>query len=323
MQLDQTLAAQGKGVAFSLAPGQSATYSSTGTFTGYLTLKRSRTQGMTWETVTVPAVDTNVASGTVTNQTKAEERFRFELYDTNAETPVTGSVATVIADANDTVRELKDNNGRVYANVTDDGVEFLGTVSVAGAIASAAAGTTTAGVGAKNGSTVSVVEQGNSVLHKTIITCTATPVTITDQAGTVQYGGTGKLYDFPEGLLLTLGAVIDGAITLGTTGTITNTWAGGVALGTATATTGSTLTGTEADILPEVDVAAATAKVGVVDAVSVAAVLTESGGRWLDGTATAKDLYLNLVVDDEATHTSGTGTFTGTITILWSLIGDK
>lgn len=329
MQLDQTLAAQGKGVAFSLAPGQSATYSSTGTFTGYLTLKRSRTQGMTWETVTAPAVDTNVTSGTVTNQTKAEERFRFELYDTDAETPVTGSVATVIADANDTVRELKDNNGRVYATVTDNGIEFVGTMSVAGALtatgalATAAVPTTSAGVGAKNGSTVSVVEQGDGVLHKTIITCTATPVTITDQADTVQYGGTAKLYDFPEGLLLTLGAVIDGAITLGTTGTITNTWAGGVALGTATATTGSTLTGTEADILPEVDVAAATAKVGVVDAVSVAAVLTESGGRWLDGTATAKDLYLNLVVDDEATHTSGTGTFTGTITILWSLIGDK
>ena len=43
--------------------------------------------------------------------------------------------------------------------------------------------------------------------------------------------------------------------------------------------------------------------------------LTESGGRWLDGTATAKDLFLNLVVDDDASHTSGTGTFTGTVTI--------
>lgn len=179
------------------------------------------------------------------------------------------------------------------------------------------------GIGAKNGATVSVVEYGDNVIHKTVITCAATPVTITDDAGVAQYGGTGKLYDFPEGLLCTLGAVIDGSVTLGTTGTIINTWAGGVALGTATATTGSTLTGTEADIMPEVDVAAATAKVAVVDAVSVATALTESGARWFDGTATAKDLFLNLVVDDDASHTSGTGTFTGTVTVTWINLGDK
>lgn len=182
---------------------------------------------------------------------------------------------------------------------------------------------TTSGVGAKNGTGVTVVERGNDIIHKTVITCTATPVTITDDANVAQYGGTGKLYDFPAGLICTLGAVVDGSVTLGTTGTIITTWAGGIALGTATATTGSTLTGTEADVMPEVDVAAATAKVAVVDAVSVATALTESGARWLDGTTTAKDLFLNLVVDDDVTHTSGTGSFTGTVTIHWINLGDK
>jgi len=193
---------------------------------------------------------------------------------------------------------------------------FTGTITTNGD------STTTANIGAPNGATVSVVERGNDVLHKTIITCTATPVTITDDAGVAQYGGTGKLYDFPEGLLVTFGAVVTGSVTLGTTGTIINTWAGGVALGTATATTGATLIGTEADILQEVDVAAATLKVAAVPAFSVATALTESGGRWLNGTATAKDLYLNLVVDDDASHTSGTGTFTGTVTVLWTIAGD-
>ena len=177
--------------------------------------------------------------------------------------------------------------------------------------------------GAKNGATVTVVERGGEVMHKTILTCTATPVTITDDAGVAQYGGVAKLYDFPEGAIITHGAVIDGSVTLGTTGTIIATWAGGISLGTAAATTGATLTGTEADIMPEVDVAAATASVAVVDAVSVATALTESGARWFDGTATATDLYMNLVVDDDATHTSGTGTFTGTVTIIWSFVGDK
>jgi len=177
-----------------------------------------------------------------------------------------------------------------------------------------------AGVGAKYGATVSAVEYGNGVVFRTVLTCTATPITIADDASVAQYGGV-KIYDFPTGLLLAKGAVIDGAVTLGVTGTITATWAGGVALGTATATTGATLTGTEANIMPEVDVAAATAKVATVDAVSVATALTESGARWLDGTGTAIDLYLNLVVDDSATHTAGTGTFTGTVSFNWELIG--
>jgi hypothetical protein len=67
---------------------------------------------------------------------------------------------------------------------------------------------TTVGIGAGNGSTVFVKEYGNGLLHKTIITCVRTPVTITDDAGVAQYGGAGKLYTFPQGLINTLGAVL-------------------------------------------------------------------------------------------------------------------
>jgi hypothetical protein len=179
---------------------------------------------------------------------------------------------------------------------------------------------TTAGVGAKNGATVSVVEYGNDVIHKTVITCTATPITITDDAGVAQYGGV-KIYDFPLGAIATLGAVVSGALTAGVTGTITDTWAGDVALGTATATTGATLTGTESDILQSTAIAAATAKVGTVAAFPVATALTEAGARWFDGTATAKDCFLNFVIDDSATHTAGTAAFTGTITLTWINLG--
>lgn len=179
----------------------------------------------------------------------------------------------------------------------------------------------TAGVGAKNGTTV-VATESVGVLHKTILTCTATTITISDDAGVAQYGGV-KIYDFPAGLLLTFGAVIDGSLTAGVTGTIINTWQGDVALGTATATTGATLIGTEADIMPSVAIPAATNKVAVCDAVSAATALTESGARWFDGTATAKDCYLNFVIDDDATHTAGTATFTGTVTLHWINLGDK
>jgi len=178
------------------------------------------------------------------------------------------------------------------------------------------------GYGTANGTTVSAAEYGNKFLHQTVLTCTATPITISDDAGTAQYGGV-KIYDFPEGLLLTLGAVIDGSLTAGVTGTVIATYDGDVALGTATATTGATLTSTEADILQSTALTQAVAKVANCDAVSIATALTESGARWHDGTATAKDLYLNFVIDDDATHTAGTATFTGVVYITWINLGDK
>jgi hypothetical protein len=176
--------------------------------------------------------------------------------------------------------------------------------------------------GAKNGSTVTVKEYGDDIWHKTVLTCTDLPITLTDDAGVAQYGGV-KVYDFPAGAIITQGAVIAGTFTGGVTGTIINTFGSNVALGTATATTGSTLTGTEADIMPSVANATAVAKAAAVDAVSVATALTESGARWFDGTATAKDMYLNFVVADDATHTSGTAKFTGTITLLWAFVADN
>jgi len=181
---------------------------------------------------------------------------------------------------------------------------------------------TSVGVGAVAGTNVAVVEYGNNDIHKTVITLTNEVITIADDAGVAQYGGK-KIYDFPQGLLCTLGAVVDGALTAGVTGTIIATWDGDVALGTATATTGATLTGTEADVLQSTATTQAVAKVGVTDAVSIATALTETGARWFDGTATAKDLYLNFLIDDDASHTAGTATFTGTVTIMWTIIGDK
>jgi hypothetical protein len=170
-------------------------------------------------------------------------------------------------------------------------------------------------VGVKNGATVSAAEYTDGIINKTVLTLTATPITITDDAGVSQYGGAGKIYDLPEGSIAVVGCVIDGDLTLGTTGTIITTYGSNVALGTATATTGSTLTGTEADIMASVANGTAAAKVAAVGATSAAMTL-------LNGTATAKDVFLNVVIADDATHTSGTGTFTGTVTMLWTRIGD-
>lgn len=183
---------------------------------------------------------------------------------------------------------------------------------------------TTSGVGTKNGSTVSVVEKGNSVIHRTILTLTATPITVTDEAGVSQYGGV-KVYTFPAGLIMTLGAVLTGSLTLGVTGTIIDAFTGVNALGSAaaSATGAATLVTTAATWLQSTANATAVSKVAAIDSVSVATQLTESGARHYDGTATAGDVYLNFKIADDATHTTGTGTFTGTIQLIWTNIGDN
>lgn len=183
------------------------------------------------------------------------------------------------------------------------------------------------GVDAGAGTTVNYVEAqhfgDDNVGRTTILTCNSLPITITDAAGSAQWGGV-QVFDFPLGAIMIEGAVINGTITAGVTGTIIDNWDGDVALGTAlaTVTTPNTLTTTEADILQSTAVSAgASDKIGIVDAFPVATALTESGARWFNGTATAIDMYLNVVIDDDATHTSGTVEFTGTIKFNWKNLG--
>ena len=165
---------------------------------------------------------------------------------------------------------------------------------------------------------LTVAEYGNDVSgRKTVLTCSSVTVTISDDAGVAQYGGV-QVYDFPLGLIWIKGAVVSGTLTAGVTGTITDNWEGDVALGTVTATTGATLVSTEATILQSTSVVAgASDKIGVVSAFPVATQVTESGSRHIDGTVTAADCFLNFVIDDNMTHTAGTATFTGTITLFW------
>lgn len=201
------------------------------------------------------------------------------------------------------------------------GVTVDGVLLKDGAVTSTALPITTAEIGAKNGATVTATENGDGVWHKTTLTCVATPMTFGDEGGQGQYGGT-KVYDFPEGLILFAGAVVDGDMTLAAPAI--DAWEGDVGLGTAAPTDHQTgINAAGVSLLDATDVAAATSKVAAIPAVSVATALTESGGRWVDGTGTPADLYLNLLIDDNGAHDNTiTGTFTGTITFLWALIGD-
>ena len=155
-------------------------------------------------------------------------------------------------------------------------------------------------------------------VRKVKLTCAATPLVLTDESGVTIWSGT-KIYDFPAGLLLFLGANIVGTLT---GDDVNATFDGDVALGTATAdNTATPMVTVQQDLLPNTTLAAATAKVASVDAVNVATALTESGARWHDGRATAKDMYLNFLIDEDGANATGVGSFTGTIEFAYIILG--
>lgn len=152
--------------------------------------------------------------------------------------------------------------------------------------------------------------------HRTRLTLTDMPQTVTN--GT-EYQST-QLYDFPEGRIYVLGTV--STLAQKTTSTLASTLntgsTGAIALGTAAASS-TTLTSTMVDLAPST--AFTSSSTINVAGTAVSPILTAAA--YFDGTATAKDMYLNSAyatttdVDGDATQT-----WTGTIDVIWILIGD-
>jgi hypothetical protein len=197
-----------------------------------------------------------------------------------------------------------------------DTVETLGTAqTVSGVKTFSADPRTSVGVGAVAGSGVALVENGNGAVHKTVFTLTAVSVTVTDTGGANGAQGNIKIYDFPEGIIVRGGCVAN-ATTLAGAGGIADGAAVVLALGSVAAGVGdATLTTTEADFVPSF---AGTLTAG-------AGAFTEDGPPSvtnLDGHTTAVDLILNVAVPDADVSASDTLAVTGTVTCVWSNVGD-
>lgn len=78
------------------------------------------------------------------------------------------------------------------------------------------------GAGAKNGATVTAVEHGDGNVHTTTLVFGNTPITVRD----TEQGGGVKVYDFPAGRILILGAV--GNMQFATTSVLADTLNAGV-----------------------------------------------------------------------------------------------
>lgn len=174
----------------------------------------------------------------------------------------------------------------------------------------------TANVGAVAGLGVTATEYGEGTIHRTRINLVTVTVPLVDEAGVVAYGSL-KIYDFPEGAILLLGAITDLDVTKSSAG-VSDTWDGDIALGSVAAANDADLTGTEADIMAKSATPQATA--GATTANSANAALT-----LLDGTTAAKDCFVNLLVDDADHDVTGTPcnlVLNGTITLVWIKLGD-
>lgn len=173
------------------------------------------------------------------------------------------------------------------------------------------------GAGTKAGTGVTVEEYGDGVLHKTVLTLSGYTQAMTDNGANAS-GGT-KIYDFPEGAITILGAVVSLALT--TNMGATSDMVGG--LGTATAAADGTLSGTEQDIVPSTALSFSSSAVAFHAIHATAGTSAAQGiASLFDGTTTAVDLYLNFA---DGHDTGGTGKYvgaTGTITLTWLFLGD-
>jgi hypothetical protein len=203
-----------------------------------------------------------------------------------------GTVAAskaVVVDAN------KDANG--FRNLT-----LTGTVA------------SNAGAGAAAGTGVAATEYGDGVVHKTVLALTAASVPITRESGDSSGWGALKIYDFPEGRIALLG----------TTATITGTGGANIAdAGSGDFSLGSTATVDTTLDTTDIDMGAKAALTDPFVAKVGSGTTALASMAQFDGTTTAKDLYLNVIIDagDVATGNT-TMAVTGTVTLTWINLGD-
>lgn len=150
-----------------------------------------------------------------------------------------------------------------------------------------------------------------------IINFANTPMPLIDTAGVVARSAL-KFFDFPDGQVNILGCTVDITLARNANG-VNADWDGDIAVGTVAAAGDATLTSTEANVVASTATTQAVAGVGTAKAIQSAAVT-------FDGTTTAVDLYLNVLVDDvdhDVTTTPTSLLVNGKITLTYAMLGDK
>lgn len=284
--ISNSFGAVGVGPSFYVKNGDSIDYEVSGTFSATLILERSDTNGNTWERVKqVSAAE----SGRIDVNFKGA---RAGLYRFQCRTYASGTAITHISSVD---------------TFADDG--DLETI----------AKRTSVGVGQKNGSTVTVAEYGNSVIHKTVLTLTSMPISVVSVTTGNGVGGT-KVYDMPEGYIKVLGCTAALSLAVETEDDFTDgTPEGDIGIGTVAPANADAL-GTDAT---DDNIGTATAFT-MTDYADASVNIPPEAAINLDGTSTPIDVYVNALVDaaDIDDDTTTNLLVSGTITLTWINMGD-
>lgn len=218
-----------------------------------------------------------------------------------------------------------DDNGATVIATEDANYSFQCTVFTAGTaqvkLSNLSAPTVASmSAGIPSVSTVTAEEQGDGILHKTILRLESVPVSVVSVTTGAGVGGT-KIYDFPQGRLNVLGTMADltAVIASGDQADFTDaTPEGDIGIGTVAPANADAL-GTDAT---DDDLATATAM--TMAAYSDDVQCPSEAALQFDGTTTAKDLFVNMLVDaaDIDDDTTSTVYVSGVVVITWTNLGD-
>ena len=157
--------------------------------------------------------------------------------------------------------------------------------------------------------------ESQTLINTTVLSLDDVGVSVVYLGSTTNAIGSTKIYDFPEGLVYVLGVTVDSfAITDFPTNTMDAADGGDFSFGTAVPGADAVLNDTAADFLASTSIDAIT---NVVSGALAAA-------AQFDGTTTAKDLYVNVTIDNGDLTGASTNAITvgGTVTINWINLGD-
>jgi hypothetical protein len=147
------------------------------------------------------------------------------------------------------------------------------------------------------------------------LTLTNKVIAVTDTGGAAGGHGSLKLLDLPEGNVLFLNASTNLTVARVSTGIVATAALIGSVGSAAVSTADSTLTTTEANIVPSTS-ATLTAGAGTLKGETTAI-------AFVDGTATPAGVFLNFAVPDAGITATDSLTVNGTITVIYNVSGDN
>lgn len=302
MAVSKTFSDLGVSESFYVKKGDSFTYTVdlSNDFDGVLYLRYTNDN----QNYTLTEISADATAILVENSPDGSYDFKCEYGA--GEVSLTGTAAVSIAAVSKVLHEVQGFDGSPKFQVKEDGLVLFGDH-------------TADGVGALNGATVTSVEKSMGTVHQTVLTLASTPVSVVSVTTGNGVGGT-KIYDFPEGYINVLGCVANLTLAVETQGDFTDaTPEGDVGIGSVAPANADAL-GTDAT---DDDYATATAFTMDAYAASVACP-PDAAGALFDGTSTAKDVYVNVLVDAADIDDGATTNVlvSGTVTITWINLGD-